>query len=189
MIVNVDVVGLEVLCAAFLSKDEVLYQELREGVDIHSVNQEAFGLPTRLVTKVLKFRIIYGGSEYGFVKDPDFINEAIIRMYYMKEFETEQYKLVIDHETDDFILYEFNKNHEEGDIESVLSAIAPLTKSISLLPHSNVGIYPQMPEEGISKEEYERRMREIKEINWSLLSGHDGEGESFCSGDTCNAVY
>lgn len=51
-----DVTGLEVLCAAFLSQDRVLYKELNEGVDIHSANQEAFGLPSRLIAKVLKFR-------------------------------------------------------------------------------------------------------------------------------------
>jgi len=113
------------------------------------------------------------------------------QMWLIKQFEwteptlKDKYKLQINEEIDDYILYEFNPQNEEGDIESVLSAIAPLTKSISLLPHSAIGIYPQMPEEGISKEEYERRIREIKEIDWSLLSGHDGEGESYCTGDIC----
>lgn len=92
MIVNCDVTGLEVLCAAYLSQDATLYKELKEGVDIHSANQEAFGLPSRLVAKVLKFRLIYGGSEYGFVKDPDFTHvststkywKAVIDKYYKK---------------------------------------------------------------------------------------------------------
>lgn len=72
MIIQADVVGLEVLCAAFLSQDKVLYEELNNKVDIHSTNQGAFGLPHRGIAKILKFRILYGGSEYGFVKDPDF---------------------------------------------------------------------------------------------------------------------
>ena len=56
MLVNVDATGLEVNCVAYLSQDPVLMQELRDGVDIHSANQEAFGLPSRLIAKVLKFR-------------------------------------------------------------------------------------------------------------------------------------
>lgn len=72
MIIKVDVTGLEVVCAAFLSQDKVLYQELNDGVNIHSANQEDFGLPNRMISKVFLFRQIYGGSEYGFVKDPDF---------------------------------------------------------------------------------------------------------------------
>jgi len=55
-ILNFDVKGLEVVCAAFLSKDEVLRKELVDGVDIHSENQKAFGLPERVIAKVLKFR-------------------------------------------------------------------------------------------------------------------------------------
>jgi ribonucleoside-triphosphate reductase len=40
-------------------------------------------------------------------------------------------------------LYEYDPNHEEYDIERVLSMIAPLTKSVSLLPHTPGGVYPQ----------------------------------------------
>lgn len=87
MIVQGDVVGLEVLCAAFLSGDEVLYDELRIGVDIHSANQEAFDLPSRLIAKVLKFRLIYGGSEYGFVQDPDFTHVSKSKKYWQKVIE------------------------------------------------------------------------------------------------------
>ena len=92
MIIQADVVGLEVVCAAFLSQDKTLYDELERGVDIHSANQAAFDLPTRLVAKVLKFRLIYGGSAYGFIKDPDFMGvstnarywERVIEKYYAK---------------------------------------------------------------------------------------------------------
>jgi DNA polymerase I-like protein with 3'-5' exonuclease and polymerase domains len=72
MLINVDVKGLEVSCAAFLSKDKVLVQELMDGVDMHGVNQENFGLPTRLIAKTLVFRILYGGTEYSFAQDPEF---------------------------------------------------------------------------------------------------------------------
>lgn len=56
MIVQCDVKGLEVVCAAWLSQDKVLYNELNTNVDIHQANQDAFGLPNRLVAKILKFR-------------------------------------------------------------------------------------------------------------------------------------
>lgn len=82
-------------------------------------------------------------------------------------------------------LYRFNPNHEEDQIEDVLAHIAPLTKSVSLLPHSDVGIFAQMPEEGITKEEYERRLAEIKPIDWTHFEGSDGMDEKFCVGDHC----
>lgn len=56
MLINVDVSGLEVVCAAYLSQDPVLMDELLTGKDIHTDNQQKFGLPNRLIAKVLKFR-------------------------------------------------------------------------------------------------------------------------------------
>lgn len=82
-------------------------------------------------------------------------------------------------------VFEYNNDHEEDDIEPVLSAIAPLTKSVSMLPHSAKGAYRQMPEEGISKAEYERRLAKIKKINWSELKGSEGIDERYCSGPSC----
>jgi hypothetical protein len=85
-------------------------------------------------------------------------------------------------------IHEYDPKHEEDDVEAVLSAIAPLTKSVSLLPHSSKGAYRQMPEEGISKAEYERRLAEIGIIDWSVLSGSDGIDERYCSGPACEIV-
>lgn len=92
MIVNADAKGLEVVCAAYLSQDKVLMQELWDGVDIHSMNQQTFGLPSRGIAKILKFRILYGGTAYSFAKDPDFTGvstsvkywEKVIEKYYDK---------------------------------------------------------------------------------------------------------
>lgn len=76
MIVSVDVKGLEVVTAAWLSNDKVLIQELRDGVDIHGENQKAFGFGEgkagRLVAKRFKFKMIYGGTAHGFATDYDF---------------------------------------------------------------------------------------------------------------------
>jgi len=87
MLINVDVSGLEVVCAAYLSQDPILIQELNNNVDIHTANQAAFNLPNRLIAKVLKFRILYGGTEYGFVKDPDFTPVSTSKEYWAKAIE------------------------------------------------------------------------------------------------------
>jgi DNA polymerase I-like protein with 3'-5' exonuclease and polymerase domains len=92
MIINVDVKGLEVVCAAFLSKDAILYKELNDGVDIHSDNQTKFGLPDRITAKIFKFKLLYGALEYSFANDPDFtfISKSekywknVIEKYYSK---------------------------------------------------------------------------------------------------------
>ncbi len=82
-------------------------------------------------------------------------------------------------------IYHLNKDHEENDVEPVLSMIMPHVKSISLLPHSDKGCYPQMPEEGITKQEYERRVSEINEIDWSSFNSFDGVDEKYCDSDNC----
>lgn len=96
MLVNADVKGLEVVVAAELSGDSVLKQEIIDKVDIHDANRRAFGLgegkPGRLVAKVFKFRLIYGGSAYSYANDPDFTGvstsvkfwERVIEQYYTK---------------------------------------------------------------------------------------------------------
>lgn len=58
--------------AAFLSSDLTLTQEILDGVDLHTDNQQKFGLPSRLIAKVLNFRILYGGNEFSFANDPEF---------------------------------------------------------------------------------------------------------------------
>ena len=71
-IVNADAKALEWMGAVYLSKDPVGYQEIKDGVDQHSVNQAAFGLPTRLIAKTFVFRLIYGGTGYSYANDADF---------------------------------------------------------------------------------------------------------------------
>jgi ribonucleoside-triphosphate reductase (thioredoxin) len=100
----------------------------------------------------------------------------------------ERYKLLIKYSSEgitELNIHEYDATHEENDIEPVLSMIAPATKSVSLLPHSAKGAYRQMPEEGITRAEYERRLAQITPIDWSQLSGSDGIDEKYCSGPTC----
>lgn len=96
-------------------------------------------------------------------------------------------KLTQDSYTDEWHVkqYVYDPNHEEDDIESVLAAIVPLTKSISMLPHATVGVYRQMPEEGISKNEYDTRLAAIQKIDWSRLRHSNGVDEKYCEGPSC----
>lgn len=82
-------------------------------------------------------------------------------------------------------VYEYDPRHEEDMIEPVLSLTVPHAKSLSFLPHTAVGVYKQMPEEGISPEEYELRLSQIAKIDWSELSGSDGLDERYCEGPSC----
>lgn len=72
LVVQFDVKGLEVVCAAYLSQDKVLIKELNDGEDIHANNQKAFNLHDRLAAKRFMFKMIYGGTANGFAGDPDF---------------------------------------------------------------------------------------------------------------------
>jgi len=68
--------GLEVVVAAELSGDPILKKEILDKVDIHETNRDRFGLgegkPGRLIAKIFKFRLIYGGSAYSYANDSDF---------------------------------------------------------------------------------------------------------------------
>ena len=84
MIVNADVKGLEVVCAAQLSGDKTLCQEVLDDVDIHEENRKAFNLPARVIAKIFKFRLIYGGSAYSYAHDPDFMGVSSSEKYWQK---------------------------------------------------------------------------------------------------------
>jgi len=80
----------------------------------------------------------------------------------------------------------FDKKKEGQDLEYMLAQFAPLLKSASFLPHSDAGVYPQMPYEGITKEEYLSRIKELRPIDWDQLSGSDGKVELYCSNEQCD---
>lgn len=92
MILQGDVKGLEIVTAAYLSQDEVMCQEIIDGVDIHGANQQRFGLPTRLIAKTFGFRLIYGGTAWAYALDNEFNHiskspdywQSIIDEYYNK---------------------------------------------------------------------------------------------------------
>lgn len=92
MLINADVKSLEVVTCAYLSNDEVLKQEVREGIDFHELNKQRFNLPDRVTAKRFKFKLIYGASAYGYANDPDFLDvstnerywQSVIDEYYAK---------------------------------------------------------------------------------------------------------
>ncbi len=110
MLVNADVKGLEVVVAAQLSGDTVLRQEIVNGDDIHGNNQRAFGLGEgkagRLIAKIFKFRLIYGGSAYSYAHDSDFMGvstkerfwQEVIDKYYAKYTGIAKWHKAIDYE-------------------------------------------------------------------------------------------
>lgn len=73
---------------------------------------------------------------------------------------------------------------EEDDVEHVLSSIVPVTKSVSMGPKDMGKAYAQAPEERITKQEFDRRKEEIKQIDWSSFRG-DGMDEKYCTSEGC----
>lgn len=75
---------------------------------------------------------------------------------------------------------------EEGNnLEHVLAHFAPIVKCLSVLPHSEEGVYEQAPYEKITEEEYYRLSSLIKPLNMSGFVD-DAIGTKGCDGDICN---
>lgn len=49
-----------------------MMDELSHGVDLHADNQKRFQLPDRRIAKIFVFKLIYGGTDYGYSIDPMF---------------------------------------------------------------------------------------------------------------------
>lgn len=75
--------------------------------------------------------------------------------------------------------------HERGDVVEVLKQARDTLKTISFLP-IDVKTYAQMPYEAITPDEYERRIANIKPVDFQgLTSEADVEIERFCETDVC----
>ena len=94
MLVGVDLAQMEWRAAVQLSGDQVAYNEIVQKLDTHTLNQQAFNLPSRIIAKIYLFRTIFKGSGYAFANDPAFmhvsdspkfwdnINEQFYKKYY-----------------------------------------------------------------------------------------------------------
>lgn len=84
----------------------------------------------------------------------------------------------------------FNPRKEAKVLEHAIAQVAPIIKSMSILPHTEKGAYKQMPYEGISKKEYTRRLAQIKPIDWDGYKGFAENSSSvlYCESDVCEIV-
>jgi ribonucleoside-diphosphate reductase alpha chain len=78
----------------------------------------------------------------------------------------------------------FDKDTEGHQIEQMLAQFMPLIKSVSMLPHTDTGAYPQIPYEGISKEKYDVLLDKLPKIDWSNFIG-DSTGDKYCNSEIC----
>jgi len=74
MLIKVDAAQLEWRTVLELSRDPVGIKEVHEKLDAHALNQEVFGLPSRLIAKIYLFRQIFLGSGYSYANDPAFMH-------------------------------------------------------------------------------------------------------------------
>ena len=81
MLLKADAKQLEWVTKVFLSQDPVALRELYNNEDLHSANQQAFKLPTRVIAKNWLYRMIFAdafsdrgfsGPAYAYANDPDF---------------------------------------------------------------------------------------------------------------------
>lgn len=111
-IMNADISQIELRVPAQLSQDPVMVKEFQDDEDLHANNCVAtLKLPlnklNRTYTKIFNFRMIYGGTEYGFWKDPkmpnfkltewrDIINVFFTRYAGLKSYNDQNIQHVID---------------------------------------------------------------------------------------------
>jgi ribonucleoside-triphosphate reductase (thioredoxin) len=79
----------------------------------------------------------------------------------------------------------FDPETEGPKIRHVLPLFEDRLKSVSLLPRTEKGAFPQMPYEEINQEEYEKRIARIKPLSLNDIRGESNEGEKFCNNNIC----
>lgn len=80
---------------------------------------------------------------------------------------------------------EFDPVTEGDQLGNLMAQIAPMTKSLSVLPRHHD--YKQPPYEEITEREYKLRVRMVKSLDWSLYAGGEGsdEPDKFCEAGVC----
>ena len=83
MLIGGDASQLEWRTCVEISNDPVGLQEILDNIDFHALNQEQFGLPSRLIAKIYLFRTIFNrGKGYAFTVDPDFLHVSTSIKYW-----------------------------------------------------------------------------------------------------------
>jgi len=80
----------------------------------------------------------------------------------------------------------YYKQHEEEHLEHLIAQIAPVVKTLSVLP-ADKKTYEQAPEEIIDEQTYNELKAKVKDIDWSNFTKSYGyeQADSFCTGDSC----
>lgn len=78
----------------------------------------------------------------------------------------------------------FDPEKEGRLIPDLLRAYETKLKGISFLPMKPEGAYAQMPYESITEAEYQKRIKDLKRIEWTVASAHDHD-DKYCDGDAC----
>lgn len=103
-IVNADLAQIEWRAAAFLSQDPIMIQEIMDDVDCHTDNAIGFFGVTledknfdeiRRVAKIMTFRLLYGGSAYGFYMDQQMPNYSQSRWTEIVDAFRAKYKVLV----------------------------------------------------------------------------------------------
>jgi ribonucleoside-diphosphate reductase alpha chain len=84
----------------------------------------------------------------------------------------------------------FDPKMEGHQIPQMLTSFVPVVKSVSMLPHDNDS-YAQMPYEGITEDEYHKKIETLQSLDWSTLEGSDGDQlvEMYCASDRCTIQF
>ena len=85
MLIKCDAAQLEWRVKTYLAQDRVAIKEIVDEIDLHTDNQKKFGLPSRLISKVFVYRMIfadafgpngYSGPAYAYANDNDFMQTS-----------------------------------------------------------------------------------------------------------------
>lgn len=125
-------------------------------------------------TTVLEFPLHYGAGQTRSVKNVSVYEQAAIVAMLQRCW------------ADNAVSNTLTVQPKELDqIDRVIAMFAPQVKSLSLLPDVDGGAYPQMPLERITKSEYQEMSSKLDPVDWTSLTGSDGEESAFCTDETC----
>eukprot|EP00607_Mallomonas_marina_P001696 CAMPEP_0182436698 /NCGR_PEP_ID=MMETSP1167-20130531/83062_1 /TAXON_ID=2988 /ORGANISM="Mallomonas Sp, Strain CCMP3275" /LENGTH=624 /DNA_ID=CAMNT_0024629141 /DNA_START=341 /DNA_END=2215 /DNA_ORIENTATION=- len=82
----------------------------------------------------------------------------------------------------------FDPMTEASQLSQALDLYQYQLKGVSFLPRLQLGAYPQMPYESITKDEYEEQYARLKPLNIStgkVMAGHDEVPDKFCDAAGC----
>ena len=79
------------------------------------------------------------------------------------------------------------KKQERDQIAHALNYFQYQLKGVSFLPKLEKASYPQMPYEEITKDEYKKKLKKIKNLMFNGIK-EDATPEMYCNNDTCEII-